>query len=147
MVGLVKPSTSHRVHKLDRGQPAYSLWLRGPKVAEIKLRGIGWPVCQEHGCDKVGVICWSCGGEGYRELYEEDPLWYDIDDVEPCDICRGEGGWLICPVCCRMLGGRLLMKIRIRRSGESERTSISYRSLRGARSLIVQGIGMPNTVL
>jgi len=25
-----------------------------------------WPVCQEHGCDKVGVICWSCGGEGYR---------------------------------------------------------------------------------
>jgi len=22
------------------------------------------------------------------------------NDVEPCDICRGEGGWLICPVCC-----------------------------------------------
>lgn len=99
MVGLVKPTTSHRVHKLDRGRPAYSLWLRGPKIAEIKLRGVGWPVCQEHACDKVHVTCWSCGGEGYRELYEEDPLWYNIDDVEPCDICRGEGGWLVCPIC------------------------------------------------
>jgi len=37
--------------------------------------------------------CWSCGGTGYRELYDDDPLWYDPDDIEKCDVCDGEGGW------------------------------------------------------
>lgn len=41
--------------------------------------------------------CWKCGGLGYRELYEKDPMWYDIDDIEDCDICYGAGWYPICP--------------------------------------------------
>ena len=43
--------------------------------------------------------CWYCGGEGFTApgaLYEEDPLWYDPEDSEPCRECRGNGGWLVC---------------------------------------------------
>lgn len=43
--------------------------------------------------------CCACGGEGITgpgELYEEDPLWYDIDDYEPCHECDGHGSWGVC---------------------------------------------------
>lgn len=43
--------------------------------------------------------CDSCGGDGFTapgDLYEEDPLWYDRDDVEPCQWCNGRGGWRRC---------------------------------------------------
>lgn len=40
--GIVRPSFCHRVESLIDG-PSYSLWLHGPKVAEIKLVGDGWP--------------------------------------------------------------------------------------------------------
>lgn len=42
-IGLVTPTTSHRVHGILGDRPAYSLWIRGPKIAEPQLRGIGWP--------------------------------------------------------------------------------------------------------
>lgn len=41
-VGIVRPSLSHRVTSLRNG-PAYTLWVRGPKVARIELHGPGWP--------------------------------------------------------------------------------------------------------
>lgn len=46
-------------------------------------------------CDDFGdwIECWSCGGEGFHELYDEDPLWYDEDDIETCEECAGAGGW------------------------------------------------------
>lgn len=43
--------------------------------------------------------CPWCGGEGMTdpgELYEQDPLWYDPDDVEPCHQCGGEASFPIC---------------------------------------------------
>lgn len=43
--------------------------------------------------------CSDCGGEGYRELYDEDPLWYDPDETETCEICNGTGTYWICPHC------------------------------------------------
>lgn len=42
MIGLVKPSFSHRLHALRKG-PSYSLWFRGPICAKVQLRGQGWP--------------------------------------------------------------------------------------------------------
>lgn len=71
-VGLVKPSTSHRVHVLLYGRPAVTLWIRGPKVAEVKLRGQGWPqgtpwTCQRCGARGIakqlldGEACPNCG--------------------------------------------------------------------------------------
>lgn len=40
--GLVPPSLSHRVAALHPAG-AITLWIRGPKVARIQLRGPGWP--------------------------------------------------------------------------------------------------------
>lgn len=42
MIGFVRPSFCHRIHELPKGR-SYSLWLHGPKVASIKLKGAGWP--------------------------------------------------------------------------------------------------------
>jgi len=38
-IGLVRPELEHRIHALLNGQSSWSLWLRGPKVAPIRLRG------------------------------------------------------------------------------------------------------------
>lgn len=43
--------------------------------------------------------CWQGCDEGYThagELFDMDPLWYDEDDVRPCHICEGKGGWYRC---------------------------------------------------
>lgn len=40
-VGIVSPSTSHRVACLLE-HCSYSLWVRGPVVASVELRGPGW---------------------------------------------------------------------------------------------------------
>lgn len=48
--------------------------------------------CPSCGCDHTWRReCYACHGEGYHELYEEDPLWYDKDDTETCGECRGVG--------------------------------------------------------
>lgn len=36
---LVRPEYCHRIHALRNGRSSYSLWLRGPKVAEIEIHG------------------------------------------------------------------------------------------------------------
>lgn len=51
------------------------------------------PIC---GSDMMWERCWDCGGDGYIEVYESDPMWYDEDDVERCDTCEGQGGWHMC---------------------------------------------------
>lgn len=42
MVGLIRPQFVHRIAFLLNGN-SYSLWLRGPIIAPIKLLGDGWP--------------------------------------------------------------------------------------------------------
>lgn len=57
------------------------------------------PYCTICGAPMEWVDCWNCGGEGGRDgddLMEEDPMWYDEDDWEDCDICRGKGGYWEC---------------------------------------------------
>lgn len=51
------------------------------------------PIC---GSSMDWEPCDLCGGEGYYDAYESDPLWYDEGDVERCSQCNGEGGWAIC---------------------------------------------------
>lgn len=41
--------------------------------------------------------CTCCGGDGYFDGYEEDPLWYDPGDDVPCQQCGGRGGDYWCP--------------------------------------------------
>ncbi len=57
------------------------------------------PSCKNCGTDLIFEDCGICD-DGYThpgELYEEDPLWYDEDDVEACVQCDGDGGWWGCP--------------------------------------------------
>lgn len=62
-----------------------------PKCGHSPIR---WKYCDVIGCD-----------DGYIDLYEEDPLWYDIDDTEMCSECRGTGTQRWCPSCGADLSG------------------------------------------
>ncbi len=42
----------------------------------------------------VPVDCYDCGGVGWVSRYEENPLWYDEDDLWLCRTCNGAGGWV-----------------------------------------------------
>lgn len=58
--------------------------------------------CPKCGNGMVTRVCGACGGEGCTEpgeLYEQDPLWYDPDDVEQCCECRGLGHHEWCQKC------------------------------------------------
>jgi hypothetical protein len=58
------------------------------------------PYCTVCGCELERELCGLCDGTGYRddeELMEEDPLWYQPGDTEPCGECGGKGGWWHCP--------------------------------------------------
>lgn len=59
---------------------------------QIDVRGIDFGGDESDG---ESVECWNCGGEGYRDLYEEDPMWYDEDEVEKCEICEGKGFYIV----------------------------------------------------
>lgn len=41
-IGLVKPPFAHRVGSIHNGKSSWSLWLRGPICAPVKLVGTGW---------------------------------------------------------------------------------------------------------
>ncbi len=58
-----------------------------------------WPFCIGCGADLIFEDCGICD-DGYThpgELYDEDPLWYEEDDIERCYQCDGDGGWWLCP--------------------------------------------------
>jgi hypothetical protein len=42
MAGLIRPEFVHRVSDILNGRASYSLWLRGPICADVKLVGDGW---------------------------------------------------------------------------------------------------------
>ena len=59
-------------------------------------------VCRHHGETEHDVVrCWQCGGEGEMNDYDSDPLWYESEEDawEPCDICDGDGHYLVCSKC------------------------------------------------
>ena len=57
------------------------------------------PLCPTCGYRMEWRECEDCedGHTPFGQLHEEDPLWYDLDDVEPCQVCDGAGGWWRCP--------------------------------------------------
>jgi hypothetical protein len=89
-------------------------WRRAPRVRSERVprfivAGRYWPdydepdrfeepdACPVCGDELEWTDCWSCGGEGEFDGYEEDPLWYDEGDMIPCPECNGAGGWRECP--------------------------------------------------
>lgn len=56
------------------------------------------------------LVCPACGAsplrrqecscdDGWLSGYDEDPLWYDLDEMIPCTECNGVGYHLWCPTC------------------------------------------------
>ena len=35
--------------------------------------------------------CLICGGDGFQESNEIDPLWYGFNELIPCTSCGGSG--------------------------------------------------------
>jgi DnaJ-class molecular chaperone len=56
----------------------------------------GGPYCKHCEQELDWEDCDACGGEGEYDAYEEDPLWFDPGDTEPCQQCGGAGGWYYC---------------------------------------------------
>lgn len=55
--------------------------------------------CARCGSSLQWVHCSWCCGSGTTEpgeLYEEDPLWYNPDDFEPCHQCGGQAAYPMC---------------------------------------------------
>lgn len=54
--------------------------------------------CPDETCDCGGVRieCYSRGGEGEFDGYEDDPLWYQPGEMECCHNCGGSGRLTAC---------------------------------------------------
>lgn len=50
-------------------------------------------------CSADWEECEACGGEGYEDRYDEDPLWYG-HHLWRCGHCGGEGRFLVCLGAC-----------------------------------------------
>jgi hypothetical protein len=35
--------------------------------------------------------CFYCGGDGFIDGYEDDPLWFEPGELERCSSCSGSG--------------------------------------------------------
>ncbi len=67
-----------------------------PSCDEVDLSDEHCPNC-DHAC--FTRSCSDCGGDGWHDAYELDPLWYDEGDTIPCDMCQGNGYHHWCPKC------------------------------------------------
>jgi hypothetical protein len=56
--------------------------------------------CDEHGTTKMWANCGNCF-EGFtsHDCGEDCCCCLDPEDNVVCDICLGEGGFMLCPVC------------------------------------------------
>lgn len=58
------------------------------------------PACSVCGAPMEWMTCYGASCEDGTifgdALMEEDPLWYSLDDTEPCGECGGAGGWWQC---------------------------------------------------
>lgn len=43
-IGIVRHTDIHRINRLRRERPSYSLWFRGKVRHQTQLKGTGWPV-------------------------------------------------------------------------------------------------------
>lgn len=59
-------------------------------------------------CPKCGGFalhfkCWNGCDDGWFDMYDEDPLYYDPGDQEPCDVCDGKGSYWVCQNCPKLI--------------------------------------------
>ena len=58
-------------------------------------------VCAKCGEDKQQATCWNCGGEGrtHHDCGEDTCCCLYPHDNVVCDICDGNGDYMVCPHC------------------------------------------------
>lgn len=56
------------------------------------------PACHHPYTHRIDCAALGCD-DGWIDRYEEDPLWYDEDDLEMCEECGGYGNLWWCPKC------------------------------------------------
>lgn len=79
-------SEQEKVSRFPDGHP------RGPNGGPMFLGEELCPVCE---CCSLGSeSCDTCGGDGY--VGTDSPEGWDEGDIEECDVCLGEGGWMTC---------------------------------------------------
>lgn len=66
-----------------------------PRYAE----DIAIEICTKCRAEVEYEDCWNCGGEGGRDLYEEDPLAHAPGEWADCTECDGRGTLPFCPNC------------------------------------------------
>lgn len=124
-IGKVPPTMSHRAARLINGKWSYSIWLRGPIVAKIELRGTGWDKQRAAETDTYqppehGWTCFHCG-ETFTNAYRaRDHFGADPSATPGCllKVEHGEERGLL------MAFRRLeLANERLRRDIEDETTS------------------------
>jgi DnaJ-class molecular chaperone len=55
--------------------------------------------------------CGACGGEGWHDATEDDPMMYAPGDTKPCPECDGKGGaWFCETITCKTIEGTLEIK-------------------------------------
>jgi len=56
------------------------------------------PYCEHCGWELERELCEQCDGSGYddHDCGEDCCCCLDPEENEPCDLCRGEGGWWTC---------------------------------------------------
>jgi len=53
------------------------------------------PLC---GSELKWEDCPHCGGLGYWDAHDDDPVNFDEgEEWIACDVCEGLGGWWVCP--------------------------------------------------
>lgn len=48
-----------------------------------------------HDCGCDTEPCWKCGGVGFFDLYEEDPIAFAPGEEQMCDECGGHGCYVV----------------------------------------------------
>jgi hypothetical protein len=56
-----------------------------------------FPTCDICDCELEYEECLLCGGDGYLDKYDDDPLVYEPGELIECPDCYGGGGWWLCP--------------------------------------------------
>lgn len=66
----------------------------------------GFQTCSVCGTELEYEDCWSCGGDGCFDSYEDDAINFGPGEhYEKCDVCEGKGGYLVCPSLPHKSGG------------------------------------------
>lgn len=59
--------------------------------SQLQLSKGDWFGIDDYDCDEDRADCAFCGGDGWIDGYEDDPLWFELGEMELCASCGGSG--------------------------------------------------------